>query len=196
MTNIVVKSSDSLRKVVPSSVWRQGKFVWRPMEFVCESEKLKDKMISASTQEQGLTSFLKDPRQPLLYGVSGNPDDAQAKYFAAYLVSKHIEALGVKASVQWHVLYGGFAQSTVLRSHSDLEERKPTLLVLSNLTLDSTNIKLEKARDLIEHYDDVPVVVVSAGSDPISFFSTRLNLPINALAYFSSSLIKKRVEVI
>jgi hypothetical protein len=70
------------------------------------------------------------------------------------------------------------------------------MIVLTNLTDKSTNQRLEKARDIIEAYPDVPRVIVASGQDPISFLSTRLRVPVHGLAYFSEAIVKARVTVI
>lgn len=127
----------------------------------------------------------------MIYGVAGNPDDSKAKYFAAYLVASHIAHMRGEANVVWAPMYGGFDNP-----HMDENRASPTMLVLTNLTPNSTNFKLEKTRDLLEKFSDVPRVVVSCGMDPLSFLATRLFVPIHGLAYFSEALVKKNVEII
>jgi len=193
---IDVKQSPALREVVPGSVWRQGPFKWEPSTFACESEKLNEKFIEPSVQNDSLLRFMKEPDLPLVYGVSGNPDDAKAKLFAAYLVHIHQQRLGLKANVVWHVVYGGF-DNPLLKEYDPIDGKTdPTMLVLSNLTPNATGLKLDKTRDLIERFQDIPRVIVSAGEDPMSFLTTRLFSQINGLAYFSESLVRKKVEII
>jgi hypothetical protein len=195
-TRIQVRSTNGMRAICPGTVWRQAPFKWDPQAFGVESERIHDRIIESSTQDQSLLGFLEDPEAPLIYGVSGNPDDAKAKLFAAYLVEAHIQRLGNRARVVWHTLYGQFG-NPLLADYEKSDSRDwPTLLVLTNLTAGSTNFKLEKARDLIQRFDDIPRIVVSAGEDPISFHSTRLYTEINALAYFADSMIKRRIEII
>ena len=195
-TTIKVRATSALRSIVPGTVWRQAPFKWDPQAFGVESERVHDRVIEATTQNNSLTAFLEDPEAPIIYGVSGNPDDARAKLFAAYLVAAHTERLGLRANVVWHTLYGQF-DNPLLREYDPVDGKaSPTLLVLSNLTAGSTGVKLEKARDLIERFSEIPRIVVSAGEDPISFHSTRLYTQINALAYFPNSMIKRRIEII
>lgn len=194
-TRIVVRPTHTLKSIVPGHVWKQTAFKWDPVPFGPESERLNERVIEPRVQNQSLLSYLEDVREPIVYGVSGNPDDAKAKYFAAYLVAAHLEKLGSKANVVWHTLYGGF-NNPLLTEYDPVDGKAdPTLLVLSNLTPASTNVKLEKARDLLERFSDIPRIVVIAGEDPLSFLTTRLYSPINALAYFSESLLKKRMEI-
>ena len=194
-TKIAVRSNPTLRAIVPGHVWKQGAFKWDPLPFGPESEKLNERIIEPKVQNSSLLAFLEDVREPVVYGVSGNPDDAKAKLFAAWLVNAHIEALGNAANVVWHTVYGGF-DNPLLREYDPVDGKSdPTMLVLTNLTPASTNVKLEKARDLIERFCDIPRIIVSAGEDPLSFLTTRLYSPINALAYFSESLMRKRIEI-
>lgn len=182
----------SVKGVVPGHVFRCPPFKFSPQTFITESEKLNNKFIEEAKQIQSLKMFTLNPKLPMIYSVAGNPDDIKAKYFAAYLVLIHLRALGAKANVVWHSLYGGF-ENKLVSEYADVSA--PTMLVLTNLTPISTPLKLEKARDIIERYTDIPRIVVSAGMDPISFLSTRLFLQVNGLAYFSDSLVRQTMEV-
>jgi hypothetical protein len=194
--SISVRQNALLRSIVPGHVWKCGAFRWEPMAFGVESEKLNERVIDPRVQKQSLMAFRDDPSEPVIYGVAGNPDDTKAKLFAAYLVNTHVEALGSRANVVWHTLYGGF-DNALMREYDPVDGKTdPTLLVLSNLTPNSTNVKLEKARDLLERFQNIPRIVICAGEDPMSFLTTRLYSEINALAYFSESLVKKKIEVI
>lgn len=73
---------------------------------------------------------------------------------------------------------------------------EPTLLIMTNLTPRSSNVKYEKVRDLIERHSTIPKIIVIAGEDPISFAATRLHVPCHALAYFGSEVSKTFNEVI
>lgn len=193
---IEVKITPSIRDIVPGSVWRQSPFKWDPMTFACESEKLNEKFIEPSVQNESLLRFMHEPDLPMIYGVSGNPDDMKAKLFAAYLVQVHQQRMGLKANVVWFTMYGGF-DNPLLKEYDPIDGKTdPSMLIISNLTPNAPGLKLDKTRDLLERFSDIPRVVVSAGEDPISFLTTRLYSPVHGLAYFSEALIKKRVEVI
>ena len=125
----------------------------------------------------------------MVYIVCGNPDDSKAKYFAAHLALAHKQKYAHRADIHWEPVFGGF-DNPMLR-----KEIEPTMLILSNLAENSTNVKLEKAKDLIEKYPNIPRVVVCSGEDPISFAATKLYVPAHGIAYFSNSLVKKVQEV-
>jgi tricorn protease-like protein len=188
--SLKVKANQSLAGEVPGSVWRQGSFYWSPTAFVVESERLDGRIIEASAQENSVNRFYEKPASAYNYVVTGNPDDSKAKYFAAYLVSLHKKHLGVKANVVWETVYGGFSNPLMDKSIS------PTMLVLSNVTAESTAVKLEKVRDLIERFPNCMKVVVGAGEDPISFASLRLRIPVHGIAYFASKHVKQVQTVI
>ena len=181
---IAIPDKKPLAGIVHGSVWRQGEFYWEPNAFVLEHPSLEQKIIEASFQTKSFRMFKSKPTRPMVYVVAGNPDDSKAKLFAAYLASIHKEALQYRADIIWEPIFGGF-DNPLMRK--DVE---PTMLILSNLAENSTNVKLEKAKDLLERWPNIPRVVVVAGEDPISFVLTKLHMGCQGIAYFSSSLAK------
>lgn len=187
---IRVKDKKALDGIVHGSVWRQGEFVFEPNDFVIESPRLENRIIAGSVQEKSLQTFIENPSSPMVYIVSGNPDDSKAKFFAAYLASLHKTKLGSKADIIWEPVYGGFDNPLLKK---DIE---PSMLILSNLAENSTNLKFEKVRDLIERWPSIPRIIVCAGEDPISFGASRLHISVHGIAYFGSKLSKTMQEVI
>lgn len=175
---------------VPGSVYRQGKFKFKPLDFVVESEFLESRVFSADIQESALSDFIAHPTQALTYVVSGNPDDSKAKFFAAYLVHQHLKRLKHNANVHWEQLTGGYT-NRLLDSQAAY-----SMVVLSGLATNSTQAKIEKARDLVERFTNIPVVVVVAGEDPISFAATKLHVPCHAMAYLPAKMAKAVNQVI
>lgn len=193
---ISVRNKQGLQSIVPGHVWRCSPFKWDPVTFAVESERLNERFIEPVTQNNSLLRFLTNPRARMVYGVSGNPDDSKAKLFAAFLVKAHVMHLGLKANVVWHTVYDGY-ENKILKEYDEVNGKaSPTMLVLTNVTPNASSVRLGKVRDILERFPDIPRVVVCAGEDPLSFFATRLYYQINGLAYFSESLVKKRIEVI
>lgn len=186
---VVVKNKHLLDGLVHGSIWRQGSFVWEPQSFVLESPKLDGRIIEDSVMVESLENFRTNPTAPQTYVVAGNPDDNKAKYFAAYLALIHKERLKHHANIVWENIFGGF-DNLLLKKDTD-----PSMLILSGLAENSTNIKFEKARDLIERWPDIPKVIVCAGEDPISFASTKLHIAAHSIAYFPSRMSKTVQEV-
>lgn len=187
---IRVKDKRLLAGVVHGSVWRQGDFYWEPSAFVIESQRLDNKIVEASVQRESLERFQLDPSSPMIYIVAGNPDDSKAKYFAAYLAYLHKVKMQHRADIHWEAVFGGF-ENALLRK--DIE---PSMLIISNLAENSTAVKIEKTKDLLERWPNIPRVVVCSGEDPISFAATKLYVPCHGLAYFGSNLSKAVQEVI
>lgn len=182
--------AEGLHSIVPAAVWRQQPFLWKPTTFVAEDERLNSKIIETEVQDQSLMKFTQDPTLPFIYGVGGNPSDSKAKYFAAYLASLHIQHVGIRSNVLWYPMYEGFPNPIM-----DLES-KPSLIVLTNLTASASNLKISKARDILEKYDSIPRIVVCAGADPMSYLACTLNVEISGIAYFIERMIKQKVEII
>lgn len=187
---IKVKDRNLLSGIVHGSVWRQNHFVWEPTAFVIESPRLESRIIEVSKQVKSLEAFMEAPNRPMVYVVCGNPDDSKAKYFAAYLAYLHKCKYQHRAEIHWEAVFGGFENPLLKRDIT------PTMLIISNLSENSTAVKIEKAKDLIEKWPNIPRVVVCAGEDPISFAATKLHVPAHGIAYFSSSLSKSVQEVI
>lgn len=191
---IKVRRTTALDLIVPGSVWRQRPFKWEPQAFVPESERLKDDIKDEAIQNRSLRLFMDDPTLPMVYCVSGMPDDTKAKYFAAHLVSLHLEKLKSRARVVWLPLYGGF-DNPLFKDYGHYSDEDPTLIVMSNLSPVATGVKLDKCRDIIERFNRIPRIVVVSGEDPFSFMCARLYAPLNGMAFFSEKLLKAKVEI-
>lgn len=173
---------------VPGHIWQEPPFFFKPLDFAIGNERLREKIFTSDVQESSLERFQADPTRPVVYGVGSEPSDQRAKYFAVYLVQLFLEAAPLNCTVKWDSLTGGFDNPSL-----NLE---PSLLVLSGLTPNSTQVKLEKARDLLEKHSNIPRIVVVSGEDPVTFFMTRLYYSLNNIFFHSSTLIKRRVEVV
>jgi len=182
---------------VPPSTWACAPFRWEPQAFALESERLnQERIIEAQVQDDSLSTWMANPELPVIYGVCGNPNESKAKLFAAYLLSIHCRVLGQRANPVWQIMYGGY-DNKLLKDYSGIDSTyEPSILILSNLAPNSTNQKFEKAKDLLERFPSIPRIVIAAGEDPISFLSTRLYVECNALAYFSESLVKRKIEIL
>lgn len=151
-----------------------------------EIRNMKPKTYGPSRQLTKLAKHLANP----LYGnktigISSFPSDLHAKLVALNLMRNALADQNnhrhskIKHQPLWHKIYGGFPDK--LRDNPDAH--RPCFLVLSNIAPDSTNVKLEKLRDLLEIYHDIPKVVVISGCDPIGFFANRLHMPLDSALY-------------
>lgn len=139
------------------------------------------KTVGSGKQLNALEKVFAHPLGNYVLGISSFPSDVLAKHLAISLMDKACTAWQVsknkrgKSMPVWHRVYGGYYDTLRDRISDD----RPSMLVLSNITPDLTNIKLEKIRDLLEKYNDIPRIVVMSGEDPLTFFGNRLHYPIN-----------------
>ena len=71
----------------------------------------------------------------------------------------------------WHNVLGGFRDKFLDR---DVLTGTPAMMIISNVTEDSSQTKLEKLRDLFVTYDNIPIVVVTSAIDPVTFMLGKL----------------------
>jgi hypothetical protein len=148
--------------------------------------RVMPKSISRQKQCRGLEKVLENPtRANYVMGISSFPSDARAKHLAIQILKVGCEHWARRKALRtgtvgrsmpyWHRVFGGF--------NDDLRDRKlderPCMLVISNVNAASSAYKLEKVRDILEQFNDIPRIVVMSGLDPTTFFATRLYYPIN-----------------
>lgn len=147
-------------------------------------EGMKTKKVLKASQLEHFQSVLTKPfASPYIYVIASSPNDGKAKQVAAYLMEsatkgqlagKYPRSTRGRQSPLWHMITGSFHDR--LRDGASDE---PSMVIFSNVTTTSTNVKLEKLRDLIEMYNHLPRVVVITGEDPVTFANTKLMLPVN-----------------
>ncbi len=183
---------------IPQWIWRQGSFRFHPAPFSPNSKRLTRKIIDPSQQMRAYSSWREDPTRfdGSTYFCASEPNDQYAAYFAVHLIQlwlKATEKTNRVPYVRWIT-----CQSPDWKiGRSLIEDDAPCdLLVISNLTPNSGRTRLERVRDLVLSVPSIPVILVVAGEDPISFGTQRLHLPVNAIFFHSSQLVKRHVEVI
>jgi len=121
---------------------------------------------------------------PYTLCISSEVNDSRAKLAAATLMLKaHRDG----AKCVWHNIYGGYKDD--MRDNPKSHTRVK-FLVLSNVPTDATPNKMEKLRDILEMYSNIPRIVVTTGQEPIQFFQ-RLGLPINYALRIMSTRSKR-----
>ncbi len=172
--------------------------------FTSEVNELKPKRISTSKQFDDLKKVLLNPfHSAYRLCITGKPNDNMAKMLAAVILNKanihYVQALKKGGSTRskilrqrshpiWHTLTGSFQDE--LRDKRN--EQKPALIVLANITKESSAVKKEKLRDILELYSAVPIVVLVAGSDPVTFFNEDLRHALNyAVLLCKSNVVKE-----
>lgn len=171
-------------------MWRTPKFVFRPNDYILEHPRLNRKEIDSFTQLKSLASFVENPSYPGVYGVASDPNDNVALYFAAYLAATYV-AINPRANVLWHSL-SGYKNTLLEEGTSETLD----LLIVTNVTAQSSPHRLEMLRDLLVKYADIPRIVVIGGEDPVTFFATRLHFKLTHLFFHSGPLVKRQIEVV
>lgn len=171
------------------------------------SPDMYKKVIKTGVQSE---HFKKIMGNPLFSGyvccVSGHPNDQQAKLLAAMIMAKatmsHIAIESSKDSSRkrliknrgypfWHNINGSF-QDTV---RDGKLESIPSLIVISGVTVESSSVKLEKLRDVLEMCNQIPRVVVATGFDGLTLFNTRLHYSLNFTINLSNRRVMREIEI-
>lgn len=176
---MVIKVKPSMKRWVPHYVFQQAPFKFQPVGFSINQSEDKELLFTSSTQQLGFDKFCESPFGSQNYIITEFLSDSKALYLAAYLVQCHVEKGG--SNPLWIAMNSSFKEQGQTIT-------KPSLLVLSNLTVDSSNIRFEKCRDLIYKYWDIPKIIVGCGIDPIRFGGFKLRVPVNKMIYFKSGL--------
>jgi hypothetical protein len=184
----LVKVSDGQEKFLisrglPRDVLRQRPFDLQQhvVSIVSEVEGLKTRKISKAQQLEHFKAVCDRPfAKPYVYIIGSSPNDGKAKQVAAAIMDcatthqlkNHFpRSTRGRQSPLWHFVTGNFPDT--LRDSGGTADN-PSMLILSNITRDSTAQKIEKVRDLLEMYNHIPRLVVVTGEDPITFANTRL----------------------
>lgn len=192
MTSLMVNAvGKELEKVlrsrgVPGGDFLHSKDGFDAGELLCSYETnifgMPPKTISIIKQERALERVLENPLSTnYVMGISSFPSDALAKHLAITIMKKACEKWASssrrrgKIMPTWHRVFGGF--NDALRDNKG--EDNLSMLIISNVNELSSAYKMEKVRDLLEKYSEIPRIVVLSGEDPISFFANRMHFPIN-----------------
>lgn len=169
---------------------RQAPFVLAPTSFTSDIEGLKPKVFSRQRQLDMFDKFLANPFEPITCCIVSAPDDGKAKLLAAYMMQYALARHNSRTSLPlWVDLTGGFDNPLIVN------RSKPSLLVLNNVGISSTQPKMEKLRDILEIYSSVPRIVVAVGCDPYQFFMKNLYLPLHSLTYLTNCSVRKGISL-
>lgn len=136
-------------------------------------------IITKNRQSSDWTELWDDPFfLPYTLCISSSPSEvmghmaAMRLFLRAIAKTKSEKRAGIP---KWHTLYGGYTDK--LRNadvKSDIN-----LLVISNIASNSTDLKIEKLRDIMAMYSDIPKVLVMANENPMDFMMDKLHMPVN-----------------
>ena len=158
----------------------------------------KTKLIRSSAQLSVYEKTLKQISRPYLYVIGGKTDNEMSKAVALSLMDKYLNKCiknNEKAKTMdekmrlpiWHTLYSNLYDK--LRDSKDWITNLglPGFLVIETLYENGGSVKLDKTRDLLAMFSDIPRVVLVAGIDPISFCRSTLYCQPNKVMYFEDS---------
>jgi len=157
------------------------------------------KSVSVKRQIAMLHSLFESPlRGSPIISIGSFPTDLRAKMLAVNIMDHAISFQDKARSVRiakkdyplWHKVYGGFKDTI----RDDGMTDNPSMLILSNVDVHSTNAKIEKVRDILEMYPNIPRVVIVSGCDPLEFFATRLHLPVDIAFYMGADNREKTIN--
>ncbi len=152
---------------------------------VSKSGNGKVRTIKPKAQLDALAKFAPQLISNYTFCISGTGTDSTAKFVAAWMYAQLLTAYKELASKEafafgkpvWHTLTGSFKDE--YRDERRHGKSKPSAFILTNVPSDSSQIKIEKLRDILELYNDVPRIVVTTGMDPVEFFTNKLHFPLN-----------------
>lgn len=160
------------------------------------SENTPGKIISTGKQYKSLQAILDNPLHgSYVVGISSFPSDQRAKHVAQLIMCRAIDAWykhhkAGRTLPLWHRVYGSTRDSLRDRPLQEI----PSMLILSNINTNSTGMKLEIVRDLLEKFSDIPRIVVTGGSPACELFTNRLFYPLRSSIHLGPSGMVKEIS--
>ncbi len=151
--------------------------------------RVMPKAIATGRQFKNLQKIFEEPlRTPYTLGIGSFPSDLRAKHLAIMLmnaaVDEHLRNRRPGRSLPlWHRVYGGLGDPLRDKPIIDM----PCMLIIANINADSSSFKLEKVRDLLEKYSEIPRIVVTGGEPPVDLFANKLHSPCKYSVYLGPS---------
>ena len=145
------------------------------------------KVITRAKQLKVLQTILENPLNgAYTLGISSFPSDARAKALAIHLMNVMIDAYKKhrrpgRSLPLWHRVFGGYSDPLRDKPVSEM----PSALFIANIIPGSTPQKIEKVRDLLEKFSDIPRIVITAADPPIEVFANQLFYPMKAGVYIA-----------
>ena len=177
------------RGVPPYVLW--GDYPRALQQVVQRVEVQRDEGVKTYTVAKQIQAFEATIAEPLSAGytfaVGADNNDKLSTQIALKIFHAATIATGMKANKKpyWHVLDGSTKDR--LRDDQTFQEihiGRINLLVISNIASNSTAMKVEKLRDLLVKYSDIPRVVVINGADPFKYFEEVLYMRPTRVMYF------------
>lgn len=155
----------------------------------------EDYQIAKTSVKRQIESCYRMLTNPLhgspIIGIGSMATDERAKFLAMSIMDAAIDQQRSgshkgKLLPIWHRVFGGYQDEM----RDEKQRRNISMLIIANVGPDSTPHKLEKVRDLLEKYDNIPRIVVVNGCDPVTFFAEKMRMPMQ----FAFMLNSKRSD--
>lgn len=137
----------------------------------------KDIAIGEEAQLKHIAGLISDPYNAsnrVITCISSFPSDLRAKMVALQVMRSALEdSVERTRKPLWLTLYGDRLD------YESIKNKRPNLIVITGCNLESTQYKLERLRDILEMFNDIPRIVVTGGDcSPVELFQKRLYLPV------------------
>lgn len=149
------------------------------VDFKPKTKHFKSTMVTTASQIATFEKLMTKPiKGSTLYVVSSYPTDDRAKLFGSNVMCQAIAQYKTmnmkqrsgKTKPYWHHLYNGYRDKLL---DGDLQG-KPSFIVISNINEQSSQLKFEKLRDIMERYSDVPILIIMGSTaDPTTILIER-----------------------
>lgn len=154
-----------------------------------------NKKVTKKKQIQYYKETICDPfGSPYIMAISSQYNSIKSQSIALKIFSNAIKDHSTahepdKSFPYWYPIYGGYKDN--LRDDASYKSKvgKPSLLVLDNISINSTDIKLEKIRDLLYMNRDIPRILVLSEICPLEFMYTKIYFEINRVVYLGKKTI-------
>lgn len=138
-------------------------------QYTSSNQNFEPVLVSFKSQKESLYEMLSmamgdEPTTPYTCCISSLVDDTRAKLLAYNIARTHSS----RGKPWWHRLQGGYGDALLTAANG--VSRNLDMLIVYNIMGDSDNYRKGKLRDLLEHYCNIPRIVVTSNVDPINLF--------------------------
>lgn len=166
--------------------------------YTYETEWIKPILVKRKGMIESAHSLIDNPFQTGVWFCTCVQDDARANLFASYVFRRAKLLYGMRASVvpkmkqppKWYTTVNSWGTDSV----KSVQEDNPCFAVLSNLDKDSTQQKLDRARDFIESSRGT-LIVTASGVTPLQLLYDVLRRQPDDGINFSYPEITKQVDI-
>ncbi len=140
----------------------------------------KIKRINVGDQKKWISKFKKERlNYSFVLGISSFPTDFKAMQASTYLLAKEF-----KKEYNFKAKYINASQVKIKEIPQWHDVNDVKIVVIHNITANSTDQRIQIVRDLITIYNESFVILVCATNDIVSMFKFKLCLPVDCVLHF------------